>query len=150
MHEHRHLPAAHFLEYVTLAKAMPYFQGYLDGIKIPEGDLETNIAAAEASIQAIATSMSWATLEEGINKAVNLLNFEHIPNVVTLVQYQNELSSRVIHKLNQLLLSSNQSLSPESFTTENHDTLMRILELAWIEDPETHRFYLSEFDLHRR
>jgi hypothetical protein len=148
--EHKHLPAERFVQYVTEAKATPYFQGYLESIKAQEGALEETKKVIVKTFREIAASISWTSLEESVTKTSDMLNFSMVPDDTMLIQYQNELSSRVIQKLNQLLLSSDLSLTPESFTSETHETLVRILQAAWIEDPETQQFYLSEFDMHQR
>lgn len=148
IHEHKHLPATRFLEGIATTKSTPFFQDYLESVKQQGKPLEETKVGINASFREISASMSWQTLEQSVATAADLLNFELIPDQQMLVQYQNELAARVIQKLNQLLLSSDQSLKPDSFTSETHDTLARILELAWIEDRETQKFYLSEFDLH--
>lgn len=149
VHEHRYLAADRFVNYVAEAKGMPYFEAYLERLREQQPHPPLTKEKLQNHFREITLSMSWLTLNQNVEKTAALLTFESIPNVAELISIQNEFSSRVIQKLNQFLLSSNQSLPADAFSAESRNTLIHIMENAWIDDPETHGFYLSEFDQRR-
>ncbi len=147
--EHHYLAADRFINYVAEAKGMTYFEAYLERLKEQQLHSPLTKEKIRAQFGEITTSMSWPTLNQSVEKTAKLLTFESIPNASELISIQNEFSSRVIQKLNQFLLSSDQYLPADAFNAESRNTLVHILENAWIDDPETHGFYLSEFDQRR-
>lgn len=145
--ENSHLPASQFLNLSKAAALEESLKEYLSLLKKQLVTPEITQEQMEKRLQKIEKASNWLDLEQEIAETIEILNLERIPEEDRLVAYQNATRSRVIQKLNQFLLSSEHSLPTQAFDSEYRYTLINILKMGWITDPDTSDFYLSEFDL---
>lgn len=144
--DNSNLPATRFLDFIKGTELTTVLQDYLKSIKQQSLVEIPTKNQFEEQIQQIEISNSLQELEQNAVQIASKLNFEEIPDEEILVAYQNTMRSKVIQKLNEFLLSDH-ALSPEAFSPECRQMLTHILESAWIVDPDTYDFYLSEFEL---
>ncbi|HEV8051444.1 MAG TPA: hypothetical protein VGP47_03040, partial [Parachlamydiaceae bacterium] len=146
-HDNAYLPAATFLEFVKSANFKVLFQLYLKGLKENSKDQQLSGEQIDQQFQKVKESQSWDDLEQYAAQINQLLQFEHVFDADQLIAYQNSARSLVTQKLNQFILSSNEALPSNAFNPDHLQTLTNILKLIWITDPDTHDFYIAEFEL---
>lgn len=146
--ESKHLPTSHFIDYIHATNLELFLNDYLASLKQNPKSKPITQEEIETLLKHIEMSLSWHELEHYTSEIAQLLSFDHIPDPASLIAFQNAARTYVIQKLNLFLLSSKNSDKPqESFLPEHRNILSHILELAWILDPATSNFYLSEFEL---
>lgn len=145
--ENTHLPASEFLTFAKVAGLQESLREYLSTLKQQMRTPEFSQEQIEKKLKKIEKAANWQELEQELAETVEILNLERIPDEEHLIAYQNATHSRVIQKLNQFLLSSDHPLPPHAFDAEYRYTLIHVLKMGWITDPDTYDFYLSEFEL---
>lgn len=144
--ENSRLPALHLIEFIKAANMEAAFDGYLQSIKSNSAFVVYSHKWIEDQLKRIEDSLNWEDLNQSVTQAAKLLQFENIPDQDRLIVYQNMTRSYVTQKLNRFILSYDQSITKEYFTSEYRKVLMHILQIAWIIDSDTCDFYLNEFD----
>jgi|GEM_PF-6561932 len=137
--EHREMPISQYLEYLNSA-----------GLELANDNIQIAPAATEEfkqNISAIDTATSLYHLEISVSKAHQLLNMELFPDPTLLKRYQNQVRCATVHKLDQLLLSSQKLLPLHERNASSRQKLQTILKKAWVTDSDEIDYYLSEFDL---
>lgn len=145
--DNSNLPAARLLDFIKASELNASLQDYLNTVQqqgLVAMPLKTQM---EEQIKEIEMSANLQDLEQKAVQIASKLNFESIPDEEILISYQNSARSKVIQKLNEFLLSSDHALSQEAFSPECRQMLTHILESAWIIDPDSYDFYISEFEL---
>ena len=141
------IPAAKFMEFIQALGLKTLFQEYLSGIKKKSKEIQISNAQMEQQFQNIQASSTWQELEQHLAQINQLLQFDRVPDETRLISFQNSVRLAVTQKLNQFILSSNESQLTSTFAPEYLQQLTNIIKLAWITDPEMHDFYISEFEL---
>lgn len=145
--ENPQVPAGKFAEVVRASHLESDFKTYLTKLQTQTGLRKESQEEIEYHINQIQTCTSWQELEHQANQVASLLQFEQLPDLPLLISFQNSARSHVIQKLNQFLLSSDHALPDAGFSPEYREMLQNILKTAWIVDPDTYEFYVSEFEL---
>lgn len=146
-HENIYLPAAKFLELVQAADLKVLFQEYLLSLKQQSSGHQISDEQVAQQFELIQESATWQELEHHVAQISQLLQFDHLPEEGRLIAFQNSTRSLVTQKLNQFILSSTEALPSEAFAPDYLQTLTNILKAVWITDPDTHDFYIAEFEL---
>jgi len=144
-----YLPVSRFIEYVKATELESILQDYLTTIKQRQSTTRMP-EEIEMLLKQLEECSSWQELEQNTSLVTSQLNFENIPDVGKLAAYQNTARTYVIQKLNHFLVDSTGQLPPEAFMPEHRQTMITILETAWVTDPDTYNFYLAEFDNHAK
>lgn len=139
------MPLSEFMTYVKAAGVRPFIQENLrrqldDANHAPFSEESMNI-----SIEKIRRSANLQDLEKNLQETSRLLNLDNFPDPALFINYQNEIHSTVLHKLDTFLLSG--SSSQTTFRPEDRATVLYILKGAWVTDQEEINDYLKEFDL---
>lgn len=146
-HENAYLPAAKFLEFIQASDLKVLFQKYLSSLRQQYPDHQISDEQVEKQLKQIQESKTWQDLELYVSQASQLLQFDRMSDEVRLVAFQNTTRSIVTQKLNQFILSSTEALPADAFAPDYLQTLTNILKSVWITDPDTHDFYIAEFEL---
>lgn len=146
-HENAYLPASKFLEFVEAADLKILFQEYLLTLKQSSEEHQVTDDQMDQQFKLIQESTTWQELEHNVNQTSQLLQFERLADEARLVAYQNTTRSLVTQKLNQFILSSTEALPSDAFAPDYLQILTNILKAVWITDPDTHDFYIAEFEL---
>ncbi len=145
--KYANLPFEEFMRYVKASGMEPYMGDYfIQKNAFSEADDLTSEEFTEylGSIQNVTNLKD---LNISLNEISDLLTIENVPDVDTLITYQNAVRHHTSQKLSQLLLTSSGDILPNAFDEENHNLLLKIFTSAWITDSEEVDFYLNEFDL---
>lgn len=101
----------------------------------------------DSIIKEIAAAKNFEELNSATQQSSKLLRLENIPNSTELIEYQNNLRTHVINKLNELIFSSDSELHKEETPSpEGKKLLSKILLHSWIIDPEERNYYIDEYD----
>lgn len=146
-HDNAYLPAATFLEFIKSANLKVLFQTYLKELKEKSNDKQLSTEKIEQQFLLVQESQTWDDLEKHAAQINQLLQFDHVSDSERLVALQNSARSQVTQKLNHFILSSSEALPSNAFNPDHLQTLTNILKLIWITDPDTHDFYIAEFEL---
>ena len=142
-----YLPASRFIEFVKAAELESFLQEWLTVVKQKLPTNQISDEEIEQLHKQIEASTTWQELENHVAHVADLLHFGKVPDEESLISYQNSIRTHVIQKLNLFFLSSdNMALPKEAFMPEYRQTLINILESAWIIDPDTYNYYLDEFE----
>lgn len=142
--ENSHLSAAKFSDYVQLTGLSALFQDYLLDLTQNLKNTPSN-EEIEHSFREVRESMTWEELEQQVIVINELLQFKNISNQEQLIALQNVTHSLVLQKLNQFILSPGDTLPQNTFNANTHQILKNILQAAWVTDPDTKDFYMTEF-----
>jgi len=137
-------------DFIALVKAAALVAYLPDSIKATSGSDNASPAPyrIEYLFKQIATARGLLELDELVQEAGSLATAETEPNSGDLLTLQNELRSKVLDKVGELLLSpAAQERDKSSFVPENRIILSRILSNAGIGEFEEREFFLGEFDL---
>lgn len=142
------IPVAQFISYLNAAG----FSGHVEEhIKLPIKAEAANTAIIESQVSELLNKIEESTTLEDLRQQVKalfvLLNLGKVPDAQKLLSYQNSVRVHVLEKLNDFLLSSENSLPEQELTIENRPLVANILKDAWVVDPDEFDFYLNEFDL---
>lgn len=144
--ENTHVSAAQFFHLAQAAGLKQSLADYIAHLKGSQNAPEFTQEKLEKSLNAIEKATNWQSFEQEVIELVELLNLDRIPNEDQLIAFQNAARSRIIQKLNQFILAPEQPQILQAFDPEYRYTLIHILKMGWITDPDTYDFYLDEFD----
>lgn len=145
--ENTHVAASQFFHLAKIAGVRQPLMDYIDHLKKNLVTPEFTQERLDKHLQKIEKASNWQNFEQEVAELVEILNLERIPDEETIVSFQNAARSRIIQKLNQFILSPTQPQVIQAFDSEYRYTLIHILKMSWITDPDTYDFYLNEFDL---
>ena len=142
------IPAANFVQLIREEGLENEFEDYLLSIRNRKGYLDSELAMhqVEELMRKIQSSRNWQELDYSTDRALKHLQFEIIPFIEPLIQLQREMKSAVIQKLNEFFYSPDNSLSDVQYLQKNRESLVKVLQNAWIDDFATAEAYLNEFD----
>jgi hypothetical protein len=146
-HENSHVSAAQFFHLAKAAGIKQSLIDFLNYLKRQQKTPEFTQEKLDKSLQKIERASNWQNFEQEVAELVEILNVERIPDEETIIAYQHAARSRIIQKLNQFILSPENPHILQAFDVEYRYTLIHILKMSWITDPDTYDFYLNEFDL---
>ncbi|MEC7839626.1 MAG: FHA domain-containing protein [Chlamydiota bacterium] len=144
--EHDYLSMSEFSQYVTSAGLDGLSKSYFSKV----ADEEVTEALTEEQFQEILTSIensnNFRELDAITNASAHLLRLDNIPDSVKLISFQNDLRTKVLEKLNEILFSPENEFPASEKTEENRALLSKVLFQSWVIDPEEQEFYLNEYD----
>ena len=148
LEEYYLIPAANFVEMVKEADLEMEFEEFLNTLRNQKSYLESELTERQIleGLQNIQSSGNWQEMEYSTDYAIKLLQFEHVPYIEPLVHYQQAMKVAVMDKLNEFFYSSHRALPDVQYLKHNRESLVRILQNAWIDDFTTAETYLNEFD----
>lgn len=144
--ENPHLPASKFVDLVQQTNLTPVFRAYLQKVSLNLTSDAVPEDQIESKLKEVKESKSWIELEERISQANRWMQFTHVPNEIRLIALQNNARLITTQKLNQFILASDGPNKTADFNDERMVSLVNILNAAWITDPDTHDFYIAEFE----
>lgn len=145
--ENTHVSASHFFHLAKIAGIKQPLMDYLGNLKRMLHTPEFTQEKLDKYLQKIEKASNWQEFEQEVAELIEILNLERIPDEETIIAFQNSTRSRIIQKLNQFILSPEHPQILQAFDPEYRYTLIHILKMGWITDPDTYEFYLNEFDL---
>lgn len=145
--ENPHVSASQFFHLAKVAGIRQPLMDYLDHLKKMQYAPEFTQEKLDEHLQRIEKASNWQNFEQEVAELVEILSLERIPDEETVIAFQNATRSRIIQKLNQFILSPEHPQVLQAFDSEYRYTLIHILSMGWITDPDTYDFYLNEFDL---
>ena len=143
-----YLPAVQVIEYMKAAGLEDSFDKYLKSMNRDGASLENLHELIEIQLDLVEACTDWKSLNQIMTEVANILQFENVPDQNTLIVYQDAARSRVTKKLAQFLLSHDHALPKESYSKEDRQLLVHILDISWVIDWDAYDFYLDEFDQH--
>lgn len=144
--ENIHLSASKFVELIQQTNLTPVFRAYLQQISLHLPADAASEDEIEKKLKEIKQSASWSELEERMTQTNKWLQFSHLPNEIRLIALQNKARLVTTQKLNEFILASGNTNEAIDFNDERLVSLINILNAAWITDPDTHDFYIAEFE----
>lgn len=144
--ENTQLSASKFVELIQQANLSPIFRSYLHQISLRQSENAVSEDEIESQLKMIGQSASWNELEERITQVNKWLQFSNVPNEIRLIALQNKARLNTTQKLSEFILDSKASNDAIDFDDARLVTLFNILNAAWITDPDTHDFYIAEFE----
>lgn len=144
--ENTHVSAVHFFHLAKAAGIKQPLADYLSHLKQTQTTPEFTQEKLDKNLQKIEKASHWQNFEQEVAELVEILNLERVPDEEALSAFQNAARSRIIQKLNQFILAPEHPLIFQAFDPEYRNTLIHILKMSWITDPDTYDFYLNEFD----
>jgi hypothetical protein len=142
------IPAESFVQLIKEEGLKNEFEDFLQALRDRKSYLDAELALrqAEEIVPKIQSSKRWEELDQITDRASKLLQFEQIPYVDPLIHYQEKMKTAVIQKLNEFFYSPENALPDNQFLQEHRESLVKILQSAWIDDFATAEAYLNEFD----
>lgn len=144
--EYVDMPLEEFIKFVERAKLTSFANATLDEQKNSLGDGMLTQDEIEAQFQLILGSESIHELEHVVTETAHVLSLEKLPDPEKLIFYQDQMHHFTLSKLGSLLLSSDSPYTVEPLEERDRDTLVHILENAWISDPHEFDYFITEFD----
>lgn len=140
------VPLSQFLSLVKTAGLETAVNENLKNLQKGETSAYLTQEEVNAQLQKIQDSDSWESLHENVKNTAEMLKLDRLPDPDKLISYQNGTRAKVIQKLTQFLLSSDNGLPASAYQIENRPLLTQILKAAWINDADSLDFYHNEFD----
>lgn len=144
--EYVDMPLEEFIKYVNKAKLTSFANATLDEQKDSLGDKVLTQDKIEKQFQMILGSESIHELEHVVEETAHILSLENLPDPEKLIHYQDQMHNYTLNRLGILLLSSDSPYNIEPLEERDRDTLVHILDNAWISDPYEFDYFISEFD----
>ncbi|MBA3958133.1 MAG: FHA domain-containing protein [Parachlamydiaceae bacterium] len=146
--EHAAMPLSEFTSFIKAAGLEKISKADLKqkSRELEKGELQQNSDIIGAKIEQISQVSSFDQLNQAVSEVATMLNLTQFPSPKRLMGHQNQLRIQTIRKINEFLLSPNSPVSSTVFTEDNRSVLSNILKTAWITDPNTVNYYITEYE----
>lgn len=146
--ENEYLPAAQMVEFMKAAGLENVFNKYLESKKDELTAQDSLYEFIQIQLDLVDCSDDWKSLNEAMTQISKMLQFQNLPDVNKLINYQDLARSSLMQKLGQFLLSHDHALPKNAYSKADRELLVHILDISWIIDYDAYDFYLAEFDQH--
>ena len=144
--EYSTMPMTEFIAYINGSGMEGYFEDFLSHRKRRYGDNLISAEEIQELMRRIELSRNLLELERHVVATSEVLTLDNLPDTELLTKHQNQLHSKALQKLSNLLFSSESSIYYSPPQPANRIAVNHILKTAWVTDQDEFEFFVKEYD----